>query len=48
MQTAPLADASLLVDVVSGGSVAAYAILVDNRTNDASYFPAALVPAPAP
>jgi hypothetical protein len=48
MATSPLADASLLVDVVSGGSVAAYAILVDNRTNDASYFPAALVPASAP
>jgi len=46
MAAAPLADASLVVDVVSGGSVAAYAILVDNRTNDASYFPASLVPAP--
>jgi len=48
MQAAPLTDASLVMDVVSGGSVAAYAILVDNRTNDASYFPASLVPAPAP
>jgi hypothetical protein len=46
MRAAPLADASLVMDVVSGGSVAAYAILVDNRTNDASYFPASLVPAP--
>jgi hypothetical protein len=46
MGAAPLADASLVVDVVSGGSVAAYAILVDNRTNDASYFPASLVAAP--
>ncbi|HQQ79399.1 MAG TPA: proprotein convertase P-domain-containing protein, partial [Thermoanaerobaculia bacterium] len=46
MEAPPLADASLVVDVVSGGSVAAYAILVDNRTNDASYFPASLVPAP--
>lgn len=44
MQAAPLADASLLVDVVSGGGAAAYAIVLDNRTNDASYFPAALVP----
>jgi hypothetical protein len=46
MEAPPLADASLVVDIVSGGSVAAYAILVDNRTNDASYFPASLVPAP--
>ncbi|MBK9062201.1 MAG: S8 family serine peptidase [Acidobacteria bacterium] len=46
MGAAPLADASLVVDVDSGGSVAAYAILVDNRTNDASYFPASLVPTP--
>jgi hypothetical protein len=44
MQAAPLADASLVVDVLSGGSVAAYAIVLDNRTNDASYFPAVLVP----
>ncbi|HEY3349438.1 MAG TPA: S8 family serine peptidase [Thermoanaerobaculia bacterium] len=46
MGAPPLADVSLIVDVVSGGSVAAYAILVDNRTNDASYFAASLVPAP--
>ncbi len=44
MKAAPLADASLLVDVLSGGSLAAYAIVLDNRTNDASYFPAVLVP----
>jgi len=45
MQAAPLPDASLVVDVLSGGSAVAYAILLDNRTNDASYFPATLVPA---
>ncbi|MGA7990668.1 MAG: proprotein convertase P-domain-containing protein, partial [Thermoanaerobaculia bacterium] len=44
MQAEPLAEASLLVDVLSGGSAAAYAIVLDNRTNDASYFPASLVP----
>jgi hypothetical protein len=44
MQATPLADASLVVDVLSGGSAAAYAIVLDKRTNDASYFPAVLVP----
>ena len=48
MQASPLPGASLIVDVLSGGTVTAYAIVVDNRTNDASYFPASLVPAPAP
>jgi hypothetical protein len=47
METSPLPDASLVVDVLSGGGAAGYAILLDNRTNDASYFPAVLVPAPA-
>ena len=46
MEAAPLPDASLVVEVLTGGSAAAYAIVVDNRTNDASYFPAVLVPAP--
>jgi hypothetical protein len=44
MQAAPLADATLVVDVVSGGNALAYAIVVDNRSGDASYFAAALVP----
>ena len=44
MQAAPLADASMLVTVLDGGSAVAYAIVLDNRTNDASYFAAALVP----
>ncbi len=44
MDADALADASLLVDVLSGGSAASYAIVVDNRTNDASYFPASLLP----
>ncbi len=44
MQAAPLADASLVVDVLSGGSAVAYAIVVDTRTSDASYFAASLVP----
>jgi hypothetical protein len=44
MQAAPLADASLVVDVLSGGSAVAYAIVVDTRTGDASYFAASLVP----
>jgi hypothetical protein len=48
MQAAPLTDASLVVDVLSGGSAAAYALVVDTRTSDASYFAASLVPAPAP
>ena len=48
MQTAPLPAASLVVDVLSGGGATAYAVVVDNRTNDASYFPASLLPAPAP
>ncbi len=48
MQAAPLPAASLVVDVLSGGGAAAYAIVVDNRTNDASYFPASLIAAPAP
>jgi subtilisin-like proprotein convertase family protein len=39
-----LTDASLLVDVLDGGAVVAYSILLDNRTNDGSYFSAALVP----
>jgi hypothetical protein len=46
MGAPPLAVASLLVEVLSGGSATAYAIVLDNRTNDASYFPAALVPPP--
>jgi len=44
MQTAPLEQASMLVDVLDGGSATAWATLVDNRTNDGSYFPATLVP----
>ncbi len=44
MSTPPLEQASLLVDVLDGGSATAWATLVDNRTNDGSYFPAALVP----
>ena len=48
MRAAPLPDASLVVDVLSGGSAAAYAILLDNRTNDASYFAAVLVPVSVP
>jgi hypothetical protein len=44
MQTAPLEQASLLVAVLDGGSVAAWATLIDNRTNDGSYFRATLVP----
>jgi subtilisin-like proprotein convertase family protein len=44
MQAAPLADASLVVDVLSGGSAVAYAIVVDTRTGDASYFASSLVP----
>ncbi len=46
MQAAPLPDASLVVDVLSGGSAVGYSILVDTRTSDASYFPATLVPSP--
>ena len=46
MGASPLPEASLLVDVLDGGAVAAYGILLDNRTNDGSYFSAALVPAP--
>ena len=34
----------MLVDVVDGGSATAWATLVDNRTNDGSYFAATLVP----
>ncbi len=48
MQAAPRPAASLVVDVLSGGGATAYAVVVDNRTNDASYFPASLVPATAP
>jgi hypothetical protein len=44
MQTPPLEQASLLIDVVDGGSATAWATLVDNRTNDGSYFAATLVP----
>ncbi|MGZ6970438.1 MAG: hypothetical protein ACXVID_02100, partial [Thermoanaerobaculia bacterium] len=44
MATAPLEQASLLVAVLDGGSVAAWATLIDNRTNDGSYFRATLVP----
>ena len=44
MSTSPLEQASLLVDVLDGGSATAWATLVDNRTNDGSYFPATLVP----
>ena len=44
MQTPPLEQASMLVDVVDGGSATAWATLVDNRTNDGSYFAATLVP----
>jgi hypothetical protein len=46
LQAAPLPNASLLVDVLTGGSAVAYATVVDNRTNDTSYFPAVLVPPP--
>src|ERR1019366_8511032 len=44
MSTPPLEQASLLVDVLDGGSGTAWAALVGNRTNDGSYFPATLVP----
>ncbi len=44
---APLPSAALAVDVLDGGRVAAYAIVLDNRTNDGSYFPATLVPTAA-
>ncbi|MFI5119374.1 MAG: S8 family peptidase [Thermoanaerobaculia bacterium] len=44
MSTPPLEQASLLVDVLDGGSATAWATLVDNRTNDGSYFSATLVP----
>ena len=45
----PLKQAeSLLVDVLDGGSATVWATLVDNRTNDGSYFPATLIAAPAP
>jgi Subtilase family/Proprotein convertase P-domain len=44
MQTSPLEHASMLVDVVAGGSATAWATLVDNRTNDGTYFAATLVP----
>jgi subtilisin-like proprotein convertase family protein len=44
MSTSPLEQASLLVDVLDGGSATAWATLVDNRTNDGSYFSATLVP----
>jgi len=44
MQTPPLEQASMLIDVVDGGSATAWATLVDNRTNDGSYFAATLVP----
>ena len=44
MQASGLEQASLLVDVVDGGSASAWATLVDNRTNDGSYFAATLVP----
>lgn len=36
-------DASALVEVLSGGAVAAHAIRIDNRTNDAIFLPARLV-----
>ena len=44
MQTTPLEQASLLVAVLDGGSATAWATLIDNRTNDGSYFRATLVP----
>ncbi len=44
MQTPALDQASILVDVLDGGSAAAWATLIDNRTNDGSYFAATLVP----
>jgi subtilisin-like proprotein convertase family protein len=44
MQTPALEQASMLVTVVDGGSATAWATLVDNRTNDGSYFAATLVP----
>jgi subtilisin-like proprotein convertase family protein len=44
MAASPLARASLLVDVLDGGSATAWATLVDDRTNDGSYFPATLIP----
>ena len=44
MSTSPLEQASLLVDVLDGGSATALSTLVDNRTNDGSYFSATLVP----
>ncbi|MGE5716890.1 MAG: S8 family peptidase [Acidobacteriota bacterium] len=44
MSAPPLEQASLLVEVLDGGAATAWATLVDNRTNDGSYFPAALVP----
>jgi hypothetical protein len=44
MQTPALELASMLIDVVDGGSATAWATLVDNRTNDGSYFAATLVP----
>ncbi|HSB63325.1 MAG TPA: S8 family serine peptidase [Thermoanaerobaculia bacterium] len=44
MSTSPLEQASLLIDVLDGGSATAWATLIDNRTNDGSYFPATLVP----
>ena len=44
MSTPALEQASLLVDVLDGGTATAWATLVDNRTNDGSYFPATLVP----
>jgi len=44
MSTSPLEQASLLVDVLDGGSATAFSTLVDDRTNDGSYFPATLLP----
>lgn len=44
MQTPPLEQASMLIDVIDGGSATAWATLIDNRTNDGSYFAATLVP----
>lgn len=40
----PIPDASALVEVLSGGSLAAHAIQLDNRTNDAGFLPAVLLP----
>jgi hypothetical protein len=48
MSASPKENASAIVEVLSGGSVIAHAIRVDNRTNDASFLPGLVLRASVP